>query len=163
MKEMTKMLDKQGIWLTKHQYGRLLGELTALRSRRSIEVPDDFMDYDANRIARYSARRARIREIEDLLARALLVEDIVEGSAVNTAEPGTIVTIRYEDGGETETFRLGRYGAKDADVKVYSTLSPLGRAIAGARPGERRIYSIPDGADLVVTVLRAVPDAAAVA
>lgn len=145
--------------MTRHEYGRLLGELAALRSRRSIEVPDDFMDYDANRIARYSARRARIRAIEDLLARAILVEDAVD----NTAEPGTIVTIRYEDTGETETFRLGRYGAKDADVKVYSTLSPLGRAIAGARPGERRIYSIPDGADLVVTLISAVPDAAAVA
>lgn len=153
------MNETQGIWLTRHAYGRLLGELRALRSRRSIEVPDDFMDYDANRIARYSARRARIRAIEDLLARAILLEDAVD----NTAEPGTIVTIRYDDTGETETFRLGRYGAKDADVKVYSTLSPLGRAIAGARPGERRIYSIPGGADLVVTVLSAVPDAAAVA
>jgi transcription elongation GreA/GreB family factor len=153
------MSDTQGIWLSRHEHGRLLGELTALRSRRSIEVPDDFLDYDATRIARHSARRARIRAIEDLLARAI----VAEGTAGNPAEPGTIVTIRYEDTGETETFRLGRYGAKDADVKVYSTLSPLGRAIAGARPGERRVYSIPDGADLVVTLISAVPDGAAVA
>ena len=153
------MHDTQGIWLTGQEYGRLLGELTALRSRRSIEVPDDFMDHDANRIARYSARRARIREIEDLLARAIVVED----TARNTAQPGTIVTIRYEDSGETETFRLGRYGAKDPGIKVYSTLSPMGRAIAGARPGERRVYSIPDGADLVVTLISVVPDVAVVA
>ncbi|OBK44473.1 GreA/GreB family elongation factor [Mycobacterium sp. 1081908.1] len=133
------MRDTQGILLTRHEHGRLLGELTALRSRRSIEVPDDFMDYDANRIARYSARRARIREIEDLLARAI----VAENTAANTAEPGTIVTIRYEDTGETETFRLGRYGAKDAGIRVYSTLSPLGRAIAGARPGERRVTRFP--------------------
>ncbi|OBI20089.1 transcription elongation factor GreA [Mycobacterium sp. E2327] len=151
------MHDTQPIWLTRHEYGRLVGELTALRSRRSIEVPDDFMDYDANRIARYSARRARIREIEDLLARAIVTEDRT------AAEPGTIVTIRYEDTGETETFRLGRYGAKDGNIKVYSTLSPLGRAIAGARPGERRVYSIPDGADLIVTLISAVPDVAVVA
>jgi transcription elongation GreA/GreB family factor len=145
--------------MTRHDYDRLRSELTALRSRRSIEVPDDFMDYDVNRIARFSARRARIREIEDQLARAIVCED----TAANTAEPGMLVTIRYEDTGETETFRLGRYGAKDTDTKVYSTLSPLGRAIAGARPGERRIYSIPDGADLVVTLLSAVPSVGAVA
>lgn len=146
------MIDKQGIWLTGREYGRLMSELTALRSRRSIEVPDDFMDCDANRIARYSARRARIREIEDLLARA-----IVRDAPEHTAEPGKVLTIRYEDSGETETFLLGRYGAKDADIKVYSTLSPLGRAIAGARPGESRIYSIPDGASPVVTLISAVP------
>lgn len=153
------MNDAQGIWLTGSEYGCLLGELTSLRSRRSIEVPDDFMDHDANRIARYSARGARIREIEDLLARAIVVAD----TARNTARPGTIVTIRYEDSGQTETFRLGRYGAKDAGMKVYSTLSPMGRAIAGARPGERRVYSIPDGADLVVTLISVTPDVAVVA
>ncbi len=147
------MIEKQGICLTRHEYGRLLGELTALRSRRSIEVPDDFMDHDTNRIARYSARRARIREIEDLLARAIVKED----TGSHTAEPGMVLTIRYEDSGETETFLLGRYGAKDADITVYSTLSPLGRAIAGARPGERRSYSIPDGASPVVTLISAVP------
>jgi transcription elongation GreA/GreB family factor len=153
------MIDRQGLCITAQDYGRLVNELTALRSRRSIEVPDDFMDYDANRIARYSAQRARIREIEDVLARAIVTED----TGANIAGPGMVVTIRYEDTGETETFLLGRYGAKDADTKVYSTLSPLGRAIAGARPGERRIYSIPDGADLVVTLLSAVPSVGAVA
>jgi len=150
------MIDTQGIRLTRHQYGRLMSELTRLRSRRSIEVPDDFMDYDANRIARHSARSARIREIEDLLARA-----IVNDAPENAAAPGMVLTIRYEDSGETETFLLGRYGAKDADMKVYSTLSPLGRAIAGARPGERRIYPIPDGASTVVTLISAVPCASA--
>jgi transcription elongation factor GreA len=35
--------------------------------------------------------------------------------------------------------------------------SPLGRAIAGARPGEQRTYSIPSGANLPVTLLKAVP------
>lgn len=146
------MIEKQGICLTRHEYGRLLSELTALRSRRSIEVPDDFMDHDTNRIARFSARRARIREIEDLLARA-----IVNDTPAHTAEPGMVLTIRYEDSGETETFLLGRYGAEDADITVYSTLSPLGRAIAGARPGERRVYPIPDGASPVVTLISAEP------
>ena len=52
-------------------------ELAALRSRRGIEGPDDFMDYDANLIAGYPALRARIREIEDVLTNAVVGEDAV--------------------------------------------------------------------------------------
>lgn len=73
------------------------------------------------------------------------------------AEPGMVLTIRYDGMGETETFLLGRRGSEGADLTVYSMASPLGRAIAGARPGERRIYSIPDGTHLPVTLLKAVP------
>jgi transcription elongation GreA/GreB family factor len=68
-----------------------------------------------------------------------------------------VLTIRYEDTGDTETFLLGRPGVDDADIKVYSMASPLGRAIAGARPGEQRIYSIPDETGRLVTLLKAVP------
>jgi len=147
------MIDAQRIYLTRRDHTRLLSELVALRSRRSIEVPDDFMDYHAMSVDRYSARKARIREIEDLLAGAIVSDDTAE----HTAGPGMVVTIRYDDTGETDTFLLGRYGAEDAGIKAYSTLSPLGRAIAGARPGERRICSVPDGANLAVTLISAVP------
>jgi transcription elongation factor GreA len=77
--------------------------------------------------------------------------------AIPIAEPGMVLTIRYDDAGETETFLLGRRGADDADITVYSMASPLGRAIVGARPGERRIYSIPDERGVLVTLLEAVP------
>jgi len=42
-------------------------------------------------------------------------------------------------------------------MEVYSIESPLGSATVGARPGERRTYSLPIGADLTVTLLDAVP------
>ena len=48
-------------------------------------------------------------------------------------------------------------GAEDADIEVYSLQSALGRAIAGARPGEQRTYSAPGGTELPVTLLHAVP------
>ena len=73
------------------------------------------------------------------------------------AEPGMVLTVRYDDTGEIETFLLGVRGAEDADIDVYSMQSPLGSAIAGARPGEQRTYSIPSGANLPVTLLKAVP------
>ena len=64
-----------------------------------------------------------------------------------------VVTIRYDATGDTDTFLLGVHGAEFADMAVYSVESPLGAAIAGARPGERRTYRLPDGAALAVTVL----------
>ena len=65
--------------------------------------------------------------------------------------------MRYDDTGEIETFLLGVRGVEDADIDVYSMQSPLGRAIAGAHVGEQRTYSIPSGANLPVTLLKAVP------
>ena len=73
------------------------------------------------------------------------------------AEPGMVLTVRYDDTGEIETFLLGVRGVEDADIDVYSVQSPLGSAIVGARPGEQRTYSIPSGANLPVTLLKAVP------
>ena len=68
-----------------------------------------------------------------------------------------VVTLRYDATGDTDTFLLGVHGAEYADMIVYSVESPLGSAIAGARPGERRTYRLADGSALAVTVLKAVP------
>lgn len=149
------MTSIQRIRMTHRDYTRLHDELAALRSRRSVEVPDDFMDYDANLLARHSVRQARIREIDDLLTNAVVVGE--EAVFDPVAEPGMVLTIRYDDTGDTETFLLGRPGVDDADIKVYSMASPLGRVIAGARPGEQRVYSLPDETGRLVTLLKAVP------
>ena len=149
------MTSIQRIRMTHQDYTRLHDELAAQRSRRSIEVPDDVMDYDANRLARHSARQARIREIEDLLTNAVVVGE--EAVFDPVAEPGMVLTIRYDDTGDTETFLLGRTGVEDADIKVYSMASPLGRMIAGARPGDQRVYATPGGTGRPVTLLKAVP------
>jgi transcription elongation factor GreA len=79
-----------------------------------------------------------------------------DGEATPSAKAGMLLTIRYETG-ETERFLLGRRAGRDAGVKVYSTLSPLGHAIAGARVGEQRIYSMPQGPEHRVRLLEAVP------
>ena len=148
------MTSTERLWMTREAHTRLQNELAALRSRPSIEVPDDFMDYDDNLVAKYSARQARIRQIQDLLSNAVVGEDPPNDGI---AEPGMVLTVRYDDTGEIETFLLGVRGAEDADIDVYSMQSPLGSAIAGARPGEQRTYSIPSGANLPVTLLKAVP------
>jgi transcription elongation GreA/GreB family factor len=148
------MISTERVWITPHAHTRLQTELVALRSHPIIEVPDDFMDYRDDLGVSYAARQARIHQIQDLLTNAVVGEDPPDDGI---AEPGMVLTVRYDDTGEIETFLLGVRGAEDGDVEVYSMQSPLGSAIAGARPGEQRSYSIPSGVNLPVTLLQAVP------
>lgn len=60
------MTTTESVWMTRRAHARLESELAALRSRPSIEVPDDLMDYDGN-LATHLARQARMRQIRDLL------------------------------------------------------------------------------------------------
>jgi len=148
------MTSTEGVWMTRRAYIRLQAELATLRSQPSVEVPDDLMDYDRNVAAAYQARQARIGQIDNLLADAIVGEDPPDDGV---AGPGMVLTVRYDDTGDTETFLLGVRGAEDADIEVYSVQSPLGSAIAGARPGEQRGYSIPSNEDVRVTLLKAAP------
>ena len=109
---------------------------------------------DENVTAVQWAWQARIQQIHDLLVNAAVGEDPPDDGI---AEPGMVLTIRYDDTGDTETFLMGVRGAEYGDIEVYSNQSPLGAAIAGARPGERRSYTLSSGAALTVTLLDAVP------
>ncbi|OBI74433.1 GreA/GreB family elongation factor [Mycobacterium asiaticum] len=132
--------------MARPKYNRLQNELMALRSRPSVEVADDLVDTGEDLLG-YRARRARIRHLERLLARA---KHPRRGAV---AEPGKLVTVRYDDSGRTETFMLGGYGACDTDKKIYPLRSPIGRAVVGARVGERRQVLKPDGAVVPVTLI----------
>jgi len=134
---------------------RLTHELAALRRWPSVEVPDDFIDIAENRTG-YRARRARIHHIEEVLAQ-VSVDDELTDDAI--AGPDMVVTVRYDDSGSTETFILGGHGAGDVDNKIYPLHSPIGRAIAGARPGQQRTLCLPDGPPIAVTLLSAQPAA----
>lgn len=132
---------QQHPWISPQAYERLQRELATLRQ------------LCANGTADYE-RRTRITQIHDLLANSVVGEDPPDDGV---AEPGMVLTIRYDDTGDTETFLLGVRGAECADMEVYSSQSPLGAAVTGARPGERRTYRLPTGAALTVTLLNAVP------
>ncbi|SRX91865.1 GreA/GreB family elongation factor [Actinosynnema mirum DSM] [Mycobacterium shimoidei] len=86
------MPGNQRIWMTAQEYARLQAELAELRSRRADEI-------------------------QNQLADAVIGE---KDAGDPVAEPGMVLTIRYDGTGELETFLLGRRGAKEADIKVYS-------------------------------------------
>ncbi|AXB48968.1 transcription elongation factor GreAB [Amycolatopsis albispora] len=135
------------VWLTPHAHEQLRAELAALRAAG----PGDELDDPAG-----LRHRQRVRELEDLLARAVVGEDPPDDGV---AEPGMVLTVRYTDGGadDTETFLLGTRAAGREDLEICSPESPLGSALIGARPGEQRTYQAPNGRTFHVTLLTAVP------
>ena len=145
------MAETQRVWISPQAHERLHRELATLRQLCAGTVDDGI---DENTAAVQRSWQARIQQIHDLLIDAVVGEDPPDDGI---AEPGMVVTIRYDDTGDTETFLLGVRGAEFGDMEVYSVQSPLGAAIAGARAGQRRAYSLPSGVTLTVTLLSAVP------
>jgi transcription elongation GreA/GreB family factor len=140
------------VWISPQAHERLHRELDTLRFLFSAGVADG--DADENAAAVRRAWEIRTQQIHDLLINAVVGEDPPNDGI---AEPGMVLTIRYDATGDTDTFLLGVHGAEFADMTVYSIQSPLGVAIAGARAGERRTYQLAAGAALSVTLLKAVP------
>ncbi|MGE2815870.1 GreA/GreB family elongation factor [Mycobacterium heidelbergense] len=140
------------VWISPQGYERLQRELTTLRELCCAAAADG--DIDENNVAVQRAWQARIQRIHDVMNNAVVGVDPPDDGI---AEPGMVLTIRYDDTGETETFLLSVRGAEHGDMDVYSNQSPLGAAIEGARAGERRTYTLPNGAALTVTLLEAVP------
>nr|WP_090342567.1 GreA/GreB family elongation factor [Mycolicibacterium malmesburyense]CRL73018.1 transcription elongation factor [Mycolicibacterium malmesburyense] len=146
------MTSAQRIWISRAAYERLQQELATLRELCANAVPDEEADENATAIKR--ARQSRIQQIHEMLINAVVGEDPPDDGV---AEPGMVITVRYDDTGEIETFLFGVRSAEHGDMEVYSTESPLGAAILGAKPGEQRTFKLPSGGDLSVTMLTAVP------
>ncbi|WP_396928135.1 GreA/GreB family elongation factor [Mycolicibacterium sp.] len=140
------------VWISPQAHERLHRELDTLRFLFSAGIADGDTDENATAVRR--AWEGRIQQIHDLLINAVVGEDPPNDGI---AEPGMVVTVRYDATGDTDTFLLGVHGAEYADMAVYSIASALGAAVAGARPGERRTYHLPAGGTLAVTLLNAVP------
>jgi transcription elongation factor GreA len=166
---MTQSSEQTSIWLTRTTFERLQGELENLQGPARAEI-----------IARISAARdegdlkenggyhaakdeqgkveARIRQLEDMLSRAQVGETPADDGVVG---PGMKVTYKFagDSDDEAETFLLGAREMADAESKlaVYSPQSPLGSAIIGRKRGETVPYTAPNGKQLEVTILDAVP------
>jgi transcription elongation factor GreA len=72
--------------------------------------------------------------------------------------PGKVVTVRFVDFGDEETFLLGsREEAAHASVEVYSPTSPLGQSVLGARIGDTVSYALANGKQVTVEIIAAQP------
>ena len=152
-------------WLSQDGYDRLRAELDELIAHRSVlaaEINARREEGDLRENGGYHAAKeeqgkqeARIRVLQDLLRSARVGEAPRNG----TVEPGTVVTVHFDDDtDDTETFLLGsRELAATTELTVYSPESALGKAILGARPGQTVTYTAPSGADVKVTVTSLAP------
>lgn len=138
------------IWMSPQTRESLEQELAALMAAPGPAGSDEVVDA-------WLARKERIRQIHELLTKA---DHAVDPADDGVAEPGMVLTVRFDDAGDTETFLLGTRATVDSELDVYSVNSPLGSALLGATPGQQRSYQLPNGSTQQVTLLSAKPFAA---
>ena len=164
---MTQSSEQNVIWLTQDAYDKLLEELENLRGPVRAEVISRISaardEGDLKENGGYHAAReeqgkveARIRQLEDMLRRAEVGETPPDDGVV---EPGMRITYRFAGDDETETFLLGAREMEEttAGLQVFSPQSPLGSAIVGHKRGDMVSYEAPNGKELKVEILDAVP------
>jgi transcription elongation factor GreA len=152
-------------WLTQDAYDRLskeLEELIAHRPAMAREINDRREEGDLKENGGYHAAReeqgkqeGRILQLQQLLRTAQVGE---APSTDGKAGPGMVVTVRFEGDDAHETFLIGsREESETTELDVYSSASPLGKALTGAAKGQAVSYETPNGKTLKVTLLDAKP------
>ena len=166
---MTQSTEQGTIWLTQDAFDKLSQELADLKGPIRQEVISNISaardEGDLKENGGYHAAReeqgkieGRIRQLEDMLRRAQVGETPADDGIV---EPGMKVTYKFvgDDDDEAEVFLLGAREIEDSveGLKVYSPQSPLGSAIIGTKKGDTVSYEAPNGKELKVVILDAVP------
>ncbi|KGM10976.1 transcription elongation factor GreA [Cellulomonas bogoriensis] len=159
------MTDTSAVtWLTQGAHDRLTAELEELTTTGRSEIAEKIeaarSEGDLKENGGYHAAReeqakqeARIRQLQDLLRRAVVGEAPADDGVV---EPGMVVTATV--GGDDMTFLLGsREVAEGTDIEVFSERSPLGEAILGRSAGDTTSYAAPSGATIEVVIREAKP------
>jgi transcription elongation factor GreA len=154
------MSEAQPTWLNQAAYDRLLAELEQLITvaRRDIakRIQEAREEGDLKENGGYHAAKDEQGKIEARIAR---LEDILATSVVGDApathgvvEQGTVVTLTLN--GSENKFLLGSAEiGEGTDVTVYSPDSPIGKAILGAKIGEKLSYQAPNGREIEVQIL----------
>ena len=97
--------------------------------------------WDAH-VVRKGEMEARIRQIEQMLKDATLVEDDAVFEAVAV---GCVLKIRYDGDDDAETYFYGSIEEKRPGMASLSPSSPLGVALAGKKVGDHVTYQAPGG------------------
>ena len=152
-------------WLTQEAHDRLKAELDGLVENRTAiaaEISARREEGDLKENGGYHAAKeeqgkqeGRIRQLQELLRTAQV--GVAPTAAAGVAGPGMVVTVRFDDDDETETFLIGSREESASDLEVYSAASPLGKALEGAKEGETRSYETPNGKVVRVTLQKAEP------
>ena len=149
-------------WLTQEGYDRLQEELAERSGPRRAEITKRIEaareEGDLKENGGYHAAKeeqgkneARIRVLKHLLEHAQIGAPEAHEDEV---AHGKVVTVRFVDLGDEETFLLGsREEAAHATVEVYSPTSPLGQAVLGKRAGESTSYTLTNGKSMNIEIV----------
>ncbi len=142
-------VDTQRVWMTEQTLERVRIELARLKMERATGSHRGQNDPEH--------RELRIRHLHELIQNAAVGHEPPDDGV---AEPGMVLTVRYEGADLSETFLLADREEESTlgdDLPICSPHSPLGTALSGAGPGDRREYRIPGGETMTVTLVKAVP------
>lgn len=153
------MPNTRTVRLTAAGKARLEDELTTLRTERQpalaarIQEATEHGDVSDNSEYEdlkdeWQKMEARVHDLEQTLERA---EVIAPAAASDTAELGSSVTLRSDDG-EEETWMLVSPEEANSLDGTISTESPVGRALFGRRTGDSATVSTPSG-EIVFTII----------
>jgi len=162
---MTQADERDGVWLTQSKFDELTAELEDLRGPARTAVVEKVSqardEGDLKENGGYHAAReelgkldGRIAQLVEMLKNARVGETPADDGVV---EPGMLVTFRFVGDDDTEQFLLGAREMAGDDVQVYSPQSPMGEAINGRKKGETVTYTAPNGSDLEIEIVDAVP------
>ena len=146
-------------WLSQEAYDRLQEEYEQLTTEGRTEIAKEIEEAralgDLKENAEYHAAKeeqgkmeARIRQLKQLLDEATVGEPPTDAGAV----PGLVVQLSI-DGDDAETFLLGSREDSHDEFEVLSAESPIGEAIIGARGGDEREATLPNGTTVSIEVL----------
>ena len=150
-------------WLTQEGYDKLAAELADRSGPRRAEITKRIEqareEGDLKENGGYHAAKeeqgkneARIRVLKHLLEHAKIG---APESAHDEVSHGKVVTVRFPAFDEEETFMLGsREEAAHASIEVYSPTSPLGAAVMGRRVGDAASYTLANGKEVTVEILK---------
>ncbi len=139
--------------LSRQTFERLEKELEELTSKGRIEIAAAIEaaralgdlrengDYHAARDSQ-GKMEARIRQIQSILAEAVIVDGEDQSETVTT---GSIVHLLYEGDDDPEKYLIGSIEEKRPGIAVVSPNSPLGQAILGKSEGQMVEYESPGG------------------
>lgn len=149
-------------WLTQEAYDRLSSELEQLvkygRKEIAKKISEAREEGDLKENGGYHAAReeqgkmeARIRQLKHMLENAEI--GTPPSSAEGIVAPGMKITVEIM--GDEMQFLLGSREIASGDLDVYSEKSPLGAAVMGAKIGDEKSYTAPNGKNISVKVLKA--------
>lgn len=145
-------------WLSQEAYDRLEAEYEQLTGEGRREIAKEIEEAralgDLKENAEYHAAKeeqgkmeARIRQLKQLLDDATVGEPPTDEGV----QPGLVVEVTIGDD-DPERFLVGSREDEHDEHTVLSAESPIGQAILGARAGDTRTATLPNGSTIDVTV-----------